>query len=170
MGQPSQELHKLPFDRILGGEDNPRPAVLYADLDSASFRKFHKTISKTAAERKTSYRLRYKPAIDEVREPITVSGYGVELALKRTDYIVIDDRPSEQGDRGSTQKPVDIELHDDEDVTDLKPLSKDDVSDLGLKAASFVMKSEQQMDTLLKLVQDFPKYSRLYQWMNRSLY
>lgn len=83
----------------------------------------------------------------------------MELQLKRTDYIVIDDRPAEQGDKAVPQKPLDTELHDEDEVADLKPLSKDDVSDLGLKAASFVMKSDQPMDTLLRLVQDFPKYS-----------
>jgi UDP-glucose:glycoprotein glucosyltransferase len=44
-------------------------------------------------------------------------------------------------------------------VSDLQPLAKDVVAYLGLKAASFVMKSDHPMDTLLKLVQDFPKYS-----------
>lgn len=89
-----------------------------------------------------------------------MNGYGVELQLKRTDYIVIDDRQKEESPGGS-QKQSGTGLNEDEEVADLKPLSKDEVSDLGLKAASFVMKSEQPMDTLLKLVQDFPKYSSI---------
>jgi len=52
--------------------------------------------------------------------------------------------------------------------SDLKPLSKDEVADLGLKAASFVMKSEEPMETLLKLVQDFPKYSSIVAAQNLS--
>jgi UDP-glucose:glycoprotein glucosyltransferase len=88
--------------------------------------------------------------------------------LKRTDYIVIDDRPAEQGEKSATQKPMGTGLGDDEDVADLKPLSKDEVSDLGLKAASFVTQSEQPMDTLMKLVQDFPKYSSIIAAHNAS--
>ncbi len=88
---------------------------------------------------------------------MVVNGYGVALQLKRTDYIVIDDRQASQEDR-TPQKPLGTGLDDDE-VTDLKPLSKEEVSDLGLKAASFVLNSKQPMETLLKLVRDFPKYS-----------
>jgi len=95
-----------------------------------------------------------------------VNGYGVELQLKRTDYIVIDDR--QKGGHASDQKPLGTDLDEDAEVSDLKPLSKEEVSDLGVKAASFVMKSDQPMDTLLKLVQDFPKYSSTIAGHNAS--
>ncbi|KAF2876682.1 UDP-glucose:glyco protein glucosyltransferas-like protein [Massariosphaeria phaeospora] len=152
-----ERTYELPFDRILGDNSNALPSVLYADITSPSFYKFHETLSKTAKEGKTSYRVRHKPSLNGKTSPLVVNGYGVELQLKRTDYIVIDDRQSE-GVQAS-QKPLGTELQDDEEVSDLKPLSKEEVSDLGLKAASFVMKSEHPMDTLSKLVQDFPKYS-----------
>lgn len=152
--------YELPFDRILGDSSHALPSILYADITSPSFAKFHQTLRKTAGEGKTSYRVRYKPSANASKTPLVVNGYGVALQLKRTDYIVIDDRaPAEQGDKSASQKPLDAELNDDAEVSDLKPLSKDEVADLGLKAASFVMKSEQPLDTLLKLVQDFPKYS-----------
>jgi UDP-glucose:glycoprotein glucosyltransferase len=99
---------------------------------------------------------------------LVVNGYGVELQLKRTDYIVIDDRQAEQGEKSAAQKPIGTGLDGDEEVADLKPLSKDEVSDLGLKAASFVTQSEQPMDTLMKLVQDFPKYSSIIAAHNAS--
>lgn len=97
-----------------------------------------------------------------------VSGYGVELQLKRTDYIVIDDRAADQGGDDAGQKSFGTDLNDEDEVADLKPLSKDEVFDLGVKAASFVMKSGQPMDTLLKLVQDFPKYSSIIAAQNAS--
>jgi UDP-glucose:glycoprotein glucosyltransferase len=143
----------------LGNNSHPQPAILYADITSPSFARFHQTLSKTAKEDSSSYRVRHKPSLHTQKSPLVVNGYGVELQLKRTDYIVIDDRPSEQGEKAAAQKPLNAELQDDEEVNDLKPLSKDDVADLGLKAASFVMKSEQPMETLMKLIQDFPKYS-----------
>ncbi|PSN64480.1 UDP-glucose:glyco protein glucosyltransferase precursor [Corynespora cassiicola Philippines] len=154
----SERMYALPFDRVLGNASSPLSSILYADITAPSFSKFHKTLSKTAKEGKTSYRVRHKPSANAPKTPLIVNGYGVELQLKRTDYIVIDDRSAEQGENAA-QKPLETELNDDEEVSDLKPLSKDEVSDLGLKAASFVMKSDQPMDTLLKLVQDFPKYS-----------
>jgi len=117
-------------------------------------------LSKTAKEGKTSYRIRHKPSNKASKSPLVVNGYGVELQLKRTDYIVIDDRQKEES-QASGQKPLVTGLDEDQEVADLKPLSKDEVSDLGVKAASFVMKSNQPMDTLLKLVQDFPKYSSI---------
>lgn len=140
------------------GNSSALPAILYADITAPRFKKFHSTLARTAREGKTSYRVRHKPSLKSHTSPLIVNGYGVELQLKRTDYIVIDDRQKDdaQADR---QKPLGTELDEDEDVSDLRPLSKDDVSDLGVKAASFVMKSDQPMDTLLKLVQDFPKYS-----------
>lgn len=148
----------MPFDRILGNSSHALPSILYADITAPEFAKFHKTLSKTAQEGKTSYRVRHKPSAGAAKTPLVVNGYGVELQLKRTDYIVIDDRaPADHGE--AAQKPLDAELHEDAEVSDLKPLSKDEVTELGLKAASFVMKSEHPMDTLLKLVQDFPKYS-----------
>ncbi|KAF2203909.1 UDP-glucose:glyco protein glucosyltransferase precursor [Delitschia confertaspora ATCC 74209] len=152
--------YELPFDRILGDPSNSLPSIVYADITSSSFAEFHKTISKTAVDGKTSYRVRYKPSLNGSKSPLVVNGYGVELALKRTDYIVIDDRPAEEtGEKPSTQKPLGTKLHDDEEVTDLKPLSASEVSTLGISAASFVMKSDQPFDTLLKLSQDFPKHS-----------
>ncbi|KAF1979808.1 hypothetical protein BU23DRAFT_106258 [Bimuria novae-zelandiae CBS 107.79] len=156
----SERSYELPFDRILGNTTHALPSILYADITATSFAKFHKMLRKTAGEGKTSYRVRHKPSPKASASPLVVNGYGVALQLKRTDYIVIDDRaPADQGETVATQKPLDAELHEDAEVSDLKPLSKDEVAELGLKAASFVMKSEQPLDTLMKLVQDFPKYS-----------
>jgi UDP-glucose:glycoprotein glucosyltransferase len=149
--------YELPFDRIYGNS-SALPAILYADITAPRFKNWHSILARTAKEGKTSYRIRHKPSLRASGSPLIVNGYGVELQLKRTDYIVIDDRQKEEGQTIS-QKSTGAGLDEDEEVADLKPLSKDEVSDLGLKAASFVMESDQPMDTLLKLVQDFPKHS-----------
>lgn len=163
----SQRAYELPFDRILGNS-SALPAILYADITVPQFKKWHKTLSETARQGKTSYRIRHKPSLKAPASPLVVNGYGVELQLKRTDYIVIDDRPKTEGDSLADQKPLGTGLNDDEEITDLKPLSKEEVADLGLKAASFVMNSEESMETLLKLVQDFPKYSSIIASRNAS--
>jgi UDP-glucose:glycoprotein glucosyltransferase len=166
-GSAGESLHDLPFDRVLGDTSSGRPSVLYGDISSASFRNFHKTISKTAKEGKTSYRVRYKPATSSKAKPLVVSGYGVELALKRTDYIVIDDRQDgDEKDEGSTS-PGDGMLREEE-LSDLRPLSSSELLRLGMKAASFVLSSDQPLDTLAKLSQDFPKHSGAVAGMNVS--
>jgi UDP-glucose:glycoprotein glucosyltransferase len=158
--------YELPFDRTLGNS-SALPAILYADITAPQFKSWHDMLSKTAKEGKTSYRIRHKPSNKASKSPLVVNGYGVELQLKRTDYIVIDDRQKDES-QSSGQKPLVTGLDEDQEVADLKPLSKDEVSDLGVKAASFVMKSDQPMDTLLKLVQDFPKYSSIIAGQNVS--
>ncbi|KAH7192547.1 UDP-glucose:glycoprotein glucosyltransferase-domain-containing protein [Fusarium flagelliforme] len=151
----TKQVKVLPFDRVLGlGKD----AILYADPASTSFGPFHDALSKAARQGNLSYRLRYRRSAGASRPPLPVSGYGVKLDLKRTDYIVIDDR---EGGQKTPQTPVaaDVDLDATEDVADLKPLSSSELASLGLKAASFILKSENPLDALVKSTQDFPKFS-----------
>jgi UDP-glucose:glycoprotein glucosyltransferase len=118
----NERTYELPFDRVLGNS-SALPTIVYADITAPRFKKFHKTVSRTAKEGKTSYRVRHKPSLKGPKTPLVVNGYGVELQLKRTDYIVIDDRQAAQSDGSTDQKPLGTEL--DEDTVDLKPLAKD---------------------------------------------
>jgi UDP-glucose:glycoprotein glucosyltransferase len=131
---------------------------LYADITSPIFGKFHKTLVKIAREGKTSYRVRHRTSLSAKPRPLYVSGYGVELALKRTDYIVIDDREEDES-KSVTAMPEKEVKFEDEELADLKPLSSSELFGLGLKTSSFIMQSEDPLDTLVKLSQDFPKYS-----------
>lgn len=135
-----------------------KEAVLYADPTSKGFGEFHKTLTEAAHRGKLRYKLRYRRNTPAPVEPLPVSGYGVELALKRTDYIVIDDREASQD---ASQQPLaaDAVLDEQEEIADLKPLSTSELSELGLKAASFIVQNEQPFDTLIKLTQDLPKFS-----------
>ncbi|KAF2213451.1 glycosyltransferase family 24 protein [Cercospora zeae-maydis SCOH1-5] len=159
LGQPGDSVKQLPFDRILGDVRSEKPSILYADLLSESFRKFHKTLSQTAKEGKTSYRVRYRAFEGVESRPLTVSGYGVELALKRTDYIVIDDRQDGENAEKDEGKSAAETTLSEEEVSDLRPLSQSELRKLGVRAASFVMGNEDPFATLLKLSQDFPKHS-----------
>lgn len=146
----------LPFDRSLGRGSE---AVLYADPTSPGFGSFHTALSEMARKGEISYRLRYRPDQRELLEKLPVNGYGVELQLKRTDYIVIDDREADSQAPDAASTAVEVNLEGEEDVADLKPLSSSELSDLGIKAASFIMQSEDPFNSLVKLTQDFPKYS-----------
>ncbi|KAL4990969.1 UDP-glucose:glycoprotein glucosyltransferase-domain-containing protein [Aspergillus falconensis] len=153
---------ELPFDRILGHDSLP-PAILYADVASPMFKDFHQTLSAMAKEGEISYRVRYRPPQHWSSRPLFVSGYGVELALKRTDYIVIDDRDAEQRSPNSVESAGIGEAPDD-----LKPLSSSEVSRLGLNTVSYVADSDDPLDRLVKLSQDFPKYSATIAAYNAS--
>ena len=158
----------LPFDRLLSLHHELPVSTLYADINSPLFAHFHQTIRETATTGRSQYRLRYRPSIGE--KPLDVSGYGVELALKRTDYIVIDDREAETIQKEGTDdtaKTEDVSL-ETEEIDDLKPLSSSQLLGLGLKASSFVLASEDPFDTLLKVSRDFPKHSSILSKLNVS--
>ncbi|KAL9019467.1 MAG: hypothetical protein Q9185_003258 [Variospora sp. 1 TL-2023] len=153
----------LPFDRILGesvAKSTP-PSILYADVTSPLFGQFHQTISSTARNGQTSYRVRYRPTPSTTGRPLSMNGYGVELSLKRTDYIVIDDRGDDKIEEEAVTATSESEgvMLETEELADLKPLSTSELRDLGLKTASFVMTSDDPFDTLIKISQDFPKHS-----------
>lgn len=108
-----------------------------------------------------SYRLRYKPSpAANARRALYLNGYGVELALKRTDYIVIDDRQAAIREETDSAKQGEKKAGLAEDVpADLQPLSKSELLDLGVNAASFVMNSQDSFGTLLTLLGNFPMHS-----------
>ena len=83
------------------------------------------------------------------------------MALKRTDYIVIDDRESDASAVEGDTPIMDAGevVLEAEELADLKPLSSTELLGLGLKTATFIMSSENPFDTLIKVSQDFPKHS-----------
>ena len=147
---------ELPFDRILGSGDVP--TVLYADISHPLFGQFHETVSKTARDGQTSYRLRYRPPLQVQTAPVFLNGYGVELVLKRTDYIVIDDRDQASSEKVNTEK---IHLDDNvpDEETELTPLTTSELANLGLNAASYITSNEDPLETLLKVSGNFPRFS-----------
>lgn len=158
----SRKPQELPFDRVLGYSSGAPPSVLYADITSPLFGAFHQTVSKTAKDGRSSYRVRYKPSKSAVGDKLAVNGYGVELALKRTDYIVIDDREGANGDDKRDQiagSEASGGVLVDEELQDLKPLSTSEVYNLSIKAANFIMGHENPFESLISVSQDFPKYS-----------
>ena len=79
----------------------PRTAILYASLSSKNFKDLHNYLFSLANSKPTpqiEYVLRYAPAtrVHEGEPPNAegnyLSGYGVALDLKKTDYLAVDDR------------------------------------------------------------------------------
>lgn len=135
-----------------------KDAILYADPTSPNFAKFHTSLTKSAKAGEVNYRLRYRRPLDTGNKALPISGYGVELALKRTDYIVIDDRESHQD--ADAQKPLNTDtIFEEQELTDIRPLSTSELASLGMKSSSFIQSSKSPFETLVKLMQDFPKFS-----------
>ena len=108
-------------------------AILYADVDDAEFITFRRYLDKLSNEHGLQYSIRYKPpAPSAANIPLTLAGYGVELALKSTDYIVIDYRDLGHGDGGGAtgqtvfKADADENLFGDE-VPVVEPVNQADV-------------------------------------------
>lgn len=163
----NHKYEPLQFDRVIGNLTAPA-SVLYGDLTSSTFGHFHKILSQTARSGKTSYTIRHRRPFTGEQKALGVAGYGVELALKRTDYIVIDDRDEDATKEAPAAKSVKGVVLEDAEVADLKPLSKAELAGLGIKAASFIMESEMPFRMLARLSQDFPRYSNAIAAHNAS--
>jgi len=91
--------------RYPGGEGNPVGVVLYAELGTASFNAYHEVLLKLVAEGSVDYVFRpyVKRTLDtEVR----LSGYGIELAIKNTEYKAQDDTKLEAEEGEGSQGVV----------------------------------------------------------------
>nr|KAK5437245.1 killer toxin resistant protein [Exophiala xenobiotica] len=157
----------LPFDRVLGTSDEGPSSILYADITHPLFGQFHNIVRQTASEGRSNYRLRYRPSSLSASKPLYVSGYGVELVLKRTDYIVIDDRDAQKTEAAGAEQ-ISLQQLENDDITDLKPLTSSEVVNLGLNTASFIASSSDPFESLLQISSDFPRYSSVLTSANAS--
>ena len=153
------------LDRVLVKGNNLPSSILYTDITEPAFGHFHKILSESARQGKTSYRVRYIPSKAERCQPLIVNGYGVELALKRTDYIVIDDRDTDLEGASNAPPPSDA---GEEGKQDLRPLSKSELAQLGFKTAEFILSSDNPLKTFVSVTQDFPKHSSVIASYNVS--
>lgn len=97
----ADEIQTLPFDHVLKSSDEGAgTAVLYGDVMTTAFADLHNVLYKAALDDQITYVVRYKPG-QNVNETVVLSGYGIELALKRTDYLVIDDRNNDNKEEKS---------------------------------------------------------------------
>ncbi|CAJ0836769.1 10428_t:CDS:10 [Entrophospora sp. SA101] len=163
-GSNNDNIKLLSFDHILkpnkninGINNNNLPIIiLYSDLNSLDFIYIHKYLIDLVNDNKIIYILRYKPLINNNNnnnKELYLSGYGVELALKQTDYIVLDDRNinSEDDNSNIEDNKIEDKLNDNlfsEEISEIVPLKSSEIKD-----------SNNQLSSLIKLSQDFPKYS-----------
>ncbi|KAJ9120827.1 hypothetical protein QFC22_002761 [Naganishia vaughanmartiniae] len=178
---PSLETRILPFDHIFPSTHIPAsypPAILYlADLSRAEGDLFAYLKNHAVQDENFRFIVRYRPALSRDTEDgsavsrNSLKGYGVEMVLKRTDYLTVDDR--ETADVGSDQQQVYVfsnntvtnkqnryaEIFGDDPWADLaaNPLRPSEIPDLGLKASSLILRDSEPLEALIHIAQDFPK-------------
>lgn len=97
------------FDHIYpGSENNTVTTVLYSELGTEDFKKFHEFLKKEAINGRVKYVSRHFVK-NLSKEKVRLSGYGVELHLKSTEYKSQDDSPRND-DATDQQSDVDMEV------------------------------------------------------------
>ncbi|XP_042619727.1 UDP-glucose:glycoprotein glucosyltransferase 2-like isoform X2 [Cyprinus carpio] len=185
-GRPRPYLYKSDHQYPgVNGTDLP-VAVLYAEIGTKEFNTFHKVLSERAQDGKLIYVLRHFVS-EQKNEKMLLSGYGVELAIKSTEYKAVDDTQVKESKSVTTDnvdendevqgflfgklKKSHPELQEElgelrkhllESTNDMTPLKVWELQDLSFQAASLIM-TVSKFDSL-KLMQDlsqnFPSRAR----------
>ncbi|XP_072542692.1 UDP-glucose:glycoprotein glucosyltransferase 2 isoform X2 [Salminus brasiliensis] len=185
-GRPKPYLykgdHKYPG---ANGTDLP-VVILYAEIGTKKFNTFHKVLSEWAEEGKLVYVLRHFVA-DPKKQNVLLSGYGVELAIKSTEYKAVDDTQVKDSKSSTTDEDDDtdevqgflfgklrkshpelqgqlgeLRRHLLESTNDMAPLKVWELQDLSFQAAARIM-SVPKFDSLKlmrDLSQNFPSRAR----------
>uniref|UniRef100_A0A8C4II02 UDP-glucose ceramide glucosyltransferase-like 1 n=1 Tax=Dicentrarchus labrax TaxID=13489 RepID=A0A8C4II02_DICLA len=84
-GRPKPYLYKNDHTYPGVNKTDVPVVILYAEIGTKKFTTFHKVLSEKAGEGTLVYVLRHYP------QKMLLSGYGVELAIKSTEYKAVDD-------------------------------------------------------------------------------
>ncbi|KAJ1983211.1 killer toxin resistant protein [Dimargaris verticillata] len=174
---------RLPFDHIYSASgvgpvtDAAGPtAILYADIAHPAFLPVHQLLLQFATTQPATYIFRPRPPTTSSPQPLYLSGYGVSLRLKSTEYRVIDDEAHQPSTPSQTLAPSDELLQQpahpvdeaslNEAVPTVNALTKQQIRTLGLLSAQWVLNhtdtlqpQSHALDALAHLTQDFPKYA-----------
>uniref|UniRef100_A0A673BY12 UDP-glucose glycoprotein glucosyltransferase 2 n=1 Tax=Sphaeramia orbicularis TaxID=375764 RepID=A0A673BY12_9TELE len=179
-GRPKPYLYKNDHTYPGSNKTDVPVVILYAEIGTKKFSSFHKVLSEKAEEGTLLYVLRHYVA-DPKPQKMLLSGYGVELAIKSTEYKAVDDtkvkgQPDDDGDEvqgfifGTLKKShpefqeelAELRKHLLESTNDMAPLKVWELQDLSFQAAARIT-SAPKFDAL-KLMQDlsqnFPSKAR----------
>ncbi|CAN7997504.1 unnamed protein product, partial [Ixodes hexagonus] len=129
----SARLYTYKVDHFYAGSPNPQLplVILYGDLGAQGFKRFHEALQHKAREKQISYILRH---FTSSPRKVRLSGYGVELAIKSTEYKAQDDTKVKEEksvvDSEETEKAENIEGFDFKKLKELYPDKKDKLNDL----------------------------------------
>ncbi|XP_063005624.1 UDP-glucose:glycoprotein glucosyltransferase 2 isoform X3 [Melospiza melodia melodia] len=177
--------HKFPTLK----EDGP-VVILYAEMGTRDFVKFHKILSEKAQKEEIVYVLRHYVQKPNSRK-MYLSGYGVELAIKSTEYKAVDDtqvkganETKEEEDEEEEEEESDIQgflfgklkrMHPDlknnlmefkkhliETTNNMEPLKVWEMQDLSFQAATRIMSTPvyDALKVMKDIAQNFPIRAR----------
>ncbi|KIY49922.1 glycosyltransferase family 24 protein [Fistulina hepatica ATCC 64428] len=172
----------LPFDHVYPPPERTlisprRTAILYANMYSSNFRELHGYLLQAASERnpRLEYVFRHVPPSALGSLPAQyLTGYGVALDLKKTDYLAIDDRHVvERCACFSAESSEDQVVNVPDMIFDLihaypknstvsdpsVPLTEEEILELGFKASQLIADSVDPLATLKQLSQNAPVYA-----------
>uniref|UniRef100_A0AAX7T743 UDP-glucose ceramide glucosyltransferase-like 1 n=1 Tax=Astatotilapia calliptera TaxID=8154 RepID=A0AAX7T743_ASTCA len=162
--------------------------ILYAEIGTKKFTSFHKALSEKAEKGTLTYVLRHFVANPKPQKML-LSGYGVELAIKSTEYKAVDDTEvkgqltvinveDDDNDEvqgfffGTLKKShpelqehlVELRKHLLESTNDMAPLKVWEMQDLSFQAASRIMSAPKfdALKLLRDLSQNFPSKASLF--------
>jgi UDP-glucose:glycoprotein glucosyltransferase len=158
------------FDKYFRSDRN-FTAIFYADVYSSEYLAFYSALLDKCKEfRNLNFSLRYKPRKGR-STAMYLSGYGVELAVKSTEYKAIDDREHFSNSDIKSDEIQENRLPDlSEEFPSIKKLTKNQISsnifdlvDISLKALSIASAAEKisRFSKLVALSEDFPKVAHL---------
>ncbi|KAJ2379417.1 killer toxin resistant protein [Coemansia sp. RSA 2607] len=184
----------LGFDHVYPASNGPslssRIVALYADPRTEGFIKMHEYLATLAENSEITYILRYRPLgsdsmSTDKHSALGLPGYGVELALKSTEYKVIDDRElsykdSKDASAGAAAEAKNVYLKaagngtygggefvifkkEEEQESVVKGLSEKQVADLDIQATQMILSApySRQLPILKQLAQNLPRYAHL---------
>ena len=175
------------IDHIFPESDPDLPEViLYGEIGSSGFAAAHKQLAQLAKEGKVRYIVRHFVS-RQLGEKVRLSGYGVELQIKSTEYKAQDDSElrgeggdGEVGDQDEgdvegfvfstlknlhtekTEKLGELKQHLLDMNNDMAPMKVWQLQDLSMQAAQRIMASpsEDRLGVLADLASNFPSLAR----------
>ncbi|WVQ71501.1 hypothetical protein IAR50_001039 [Cryptococcus sp. DSM 104548] len=163
-------LVTFPFDHVSStpaSQESPQAVIYYAPSSSSASELLEYLSHHESQYPDFSYIVRYQPSASQEGKALPLAGWGVEMALKNMDYLVVDDRATGKKDAAgektvasSDASGIFSHVFGDDPLSDLAtPLSPKEIRNIGLQAASLIMSSNDSLEALTHLSQDFPKYS-----------
>ncbi|KAG7227632.1 hypothetical protein INR49_005447 [Caranx melampygus] len=178
-GRPKPYLYKNDHTYPGVNKTDVPVVILYAEIGTKKFTSFHKVLSEKAQQGTLVYVLRHF-VVNPKPQKMLLSGYGVELAIKSTEYKAVDDTKvkdsktvsnTDDEDNDEVQgkshpdlkeQLIELRKHLLESTNDMAPLKVWEMQDLSFQAAARIV-SVPKFDAL-KLIRDlsqnFPSKAR----------
>ncbi|ODV91172.1 glycosyltransferase family 24 protein, partial [Tortispora caseinolytica NRRL Y-17796] len=145
------ELH--PFDRIYpnGSEDVP-VMILYFDISDPEFFEYHNILRGFAEEQRYRYVIRYAPPKTHSGNKLVLPGISGSLYLKRTDYIVVDDRDVPEASSSDEDSLI--------ASVDSLQVSESQLRVFGNKLSAYLCKRTDPLKEALRVVGNLPLFTK----------